>query len=163
MVFQWWSSVNWHNWNTLEDHWSHEYTGMPLEPHWLMLAPSGVPVLICIGTHWKTTGKPLEDHWKYTGYQQFFLQWHSSVHWGLSSRHTGLPLEDHWLRVRVNTLRSRQNGRNFPDDNSKCIFLNENDLTEVWSLGSNEQYSSNGSDNGLAPFRRQAIIWTNAG
>ena len=25
---------------------SHTYTGMPLEPHWLMLAPSGVPVAI---------------------------------------------------------------------------------------------------------------------
>ena len=31
---------------TLDDHWSHKYTGMPLEPHWLMLAPSGVPVAI---------------------------------------------------------------------------------------------------------------------
>ena len=31
---------------TLEDHWSHKCTGMPLEPHWLMLAPSGVPVAI---------------------------------------------------------------------------------------------------------------------
>ena len=27
--------------------------------------------------------------------------------------------------------------------------------------GSNQQYSSIGSDNGLAPARRQAIIWTN--
>ena len=31
---------------TLEDHWSLVYTGMPLEPHWLMLAPSGVPLAI---------------------------------------------------------------------------------------------------------------------
>ena len=46
VVFQWQSSVNLHNWNTLEDHWSHRYTEMPLEPHWLMLAPSGVPVAI---------------------------------------------------------------------------------------------------------------------
>ena len=46
VVFQWRSSVNLHNWNTLEDHWSHRYTGMPLEPHWLMLAPSGIPVAI---------------------------------------------------------------------------------------------------------------------
>ena len=30
----------------LEDHWSHKDTGMPLEPHWLVLAPSGVPVAI---------------------------------------------------------------------------------------------------------------------
>ena len=32
--------------STLEDHWDRAYTGMPLEPHWLMLAPSGVPVAI---------------------------------------------------------------------------------------------------------------------
>ena len=31
---------------TLEDHWSHKYTEMPLEPHWLMLAPTGVTVAI---------------------------------------------------------------------------------------------------------------------
>ena len=67
-MFQWWSSVNLHNWNTLEDHWIHKYTGMPLEPHWLMLTPSGVPVLICIvETHWNTTGRPLEDHLNHNG------------------------------------------------------------------------------------------------
>ena len=32
---------------------------------------------------------------------------------------------------------------------------------EICSLGSNWQYVSIGSDNGLAPSRRQAIIWTN--
>ena len=32
------------------------------------------------------------------------------------------------LRKWVNTLRPRQNGRHFPDDILKCIFLNEN----VW-------------------------------
>ena len=46
VLLQWRSSVNLHNRNTLEDHWSHKYTGMPLQPHWLMLAPSGVPVAI---------------------------------------------------------------------------------------------------------------------
>ena len=30
-------------------------------------------------------------------------------------------------------------------------------------LGSNWQYGSIGSDNGLAPNRRQAIIWTDVG
>ena len=89
--------------STLGYHWT-ENTGRPLEVHWdatgttladasTQWCPSGDPVLIyIIGTHWKTTVKPLEDHWKHTGNQQFFLQWHSSVHWGLSSRHTGLPL-----------------------------------------------------------------------
>ena len=32
---------------------------------------------------------------------------------------------------------------------------------EICSLGSNWQYVGIGSDNGLAPSRRQAIIWTN--
>ena len=58
-----------------------EHTGRPIEPqvHWDVTGttladastqwyPSGDPVLICIiGTHWKTTAKPLEDHWKHTG------------------------------------------------------------------------------------------------
>ena len=30
------------------------------------------------------------------------------------------------LTMQVNTLRSRQNGRHFPDDIFKCIFLNDN-------------------------------------
>ena len=34
---------------------------------------------------------------------------------------------------------------------------------EICSPGSNWQYSSIGSDNGLAPTRRQTIIWTNDG
>ena len=36
-------------------------------------------------------------------------------------------------------------------------------FTEVGSQGSNWQYSIIGLDNGLAPTRRQAIIWTNDG
>ena len=69
---------------TLGNHWT-DHTGRPLEPqvHWL----------ICIiGTHWKTTGRPLEAHWL----PAIFLQWHSGVHWGLSSRLTELPLDCHW-------------------------------------------------------------------
>ena len=33
-----------------------------------------------------------------------------------------------WHPANINTLRSRQNGRRYPDDILKCIFLNEN----VW-------------------------------
>ena len=68
-----------------------------------------------------------------------------------------------------NTLRPRQNGSHFPDDIFKWIFLNEN----VWisiniSLkfvprGPINNNSNIGSGNGLAPTRRQAIIWTNDG
>ena len=44
------------------------------------------------------------------------------------------------------------------DDNFQCISLNEN----ICSLGYSWPYGSIGSDNGLAPNKRQAIIWTNA-
>ena len=46
VVSKWQSSVNLHNWTILKGHWSHKYTAMPLEPHWLMLAPSGIQVAI---------------------------------------------------------------------------------------------------------------------
>ena len=44
----------------------------------------------------------------------------------------------------------------------KCLNSDWN-FIEVCSLWSNWQYSSIGSDIGLAPSRRQAIIWTNVG
>ena len=59
-------------------------------------------------------------------------------------------------------------GRRFVDDIFKCIFAYENYILIQMSLkcvprGSNEHYASIGSDNGLVPNRRQAIIWTNDG
>ena len=54
------------------------------------------------------------------------------------------------------------------DDIFKWIFYGENvwvsikNFTEVCSQESNWQWLSPGLDNGLAPNRRQAIIWTNA-
>ena len=68
----------------------------------------------------------------------------------------------------VSTLRPRQNSRHFPDDIFKCILLNENcifikNVIEICSQGSNLQYPSIASDNGLLLVRRQAIIWINDG
>ena len=61
---------------TLKNHWCHMYTGMPLEQHWLMLAPSGVQWRSSVNLHnWNT----LEDHW--------------------SHKYTGMPLEPHWLML----------------------------------------------------------------
>ena len=37
----------------------------------------------------------------------------------------------------------------------------DSNFTEVYSQGSNQQYSSIGSDNAVAPTWRQAVIWTN--
>ena len=73
--------------------------------------------------------------------------------------------------IRFNTLRPRQNGRHVADNIFKCIFLNENIWIPINISSLNfvphglidSQYGSIGSDNGLAPTRRQAIIWTNDG
>ena len=65
-------------------------------------------------------------------------------------------------------IEAETNGRHFADDIFKCIFLKEN----VWipikiSLKFAPQGPINNIPalvhNGLAPSRRQAIIWTNAG
>ena len=52
------------NCNTLDDHWSHQYIGMPLELHWLMLAPVVFQWPFNINLHDLNT---LEDHWKHIG------------------------------------------------------------------------------------------------
>ena len=72
------------------------------------------------------------------------------------------------VNIDLNTLRPRQNGHHFADDIFKCIFLNENVLIAIkislkFVPKGPEQYSSICSDNGLAPSRRQAIIWINDG
>ena len=70
---------------------------------------------------------------------------------------------------RVNTLRPRPNGCYFADDIFKCFSLIENlwffyyNFTEICFLGSDWQYGSIGSDNGLASNTHQAIILTNDG
>ena len=73
------------------------------------------------------------------------------------------------MEVQLNTLRLRQNGRHYAHDMFKCIFLYENAWIPIWiSLkfvpkGPINNIFSTGSDNGLAPTRRKAIIWTNDG
>ena len=73
-----------------------------------------------------------------------------------------------WIVLGINTLRPTQNSRHFADNTFKCIFFNDNlnfewNFTEICSLWFDWQYDSIGSDNGLAPNRRQAITWTNVG
>ena len=67
----------------------------------------------------------------------------------------------------LNSSSSGQNGRHFADDIFKCYtwmksFIFRFEIHWVCSQGSNWQYSNIGPDDGLAPARRQAIIWTNA-
>ena len=82
----------------------------------------------------------------------------------------------------VNTLGPRENGRHSADDIFKCILLNENvwitiknslkfvskrpiinipALVQIMTWRRQGDKPLSGSDNDLAPSRRQAIIWTN--
>ena len=65
----------------------------------------------------------------------------------------------------INILWLRQNGRHFADM-FKCIFSYEDCCilteTSLEFMPKGPVKASIGSDNGLAPNRRQAIIWTNA-
>ena len=68
----------------------------------------------------------------------------------------------------INSSPTGQNGPHLRDDILKCIFVNEKfciliniSLNVVHKVQSNN-ISAFGSDNGLTPTRRQAIIWTKA-
>ena len=73
VVFQWQSRAHHlHNWNIMErplepqEHW--DANGTTLADATAQWCYSGNPVLICIsGTHWKTTGRPLQYHRDATG------------------------------------------------------------------------------------------------
>ena len=67
---------------------------------------------------------------------------------------------DSWHTKRLlNTLRPRQNGRNFPDDIFKCIFLNEN----VWiSINILLKFVPKGSISNI-PALVQIMAWRRLG
>ena len=73
------------------------------------------------------------------------------------------------LSNQINQYPPGQNVRLLADDIYRCIIVNEKFCILIkislkfFSLGPNWQQPSTGLDNGLAPNRRQAIIWTNVG
>ena len=84
-------------------------------------------------------------------YWLFTKRWHNTAppRWVLT----------HWSRHKMATISQTRNlKRNFLE----CFNFHWY-FTEIYSQGSNWQYISIGWDNGLAPNRRQAIIWTNGG
>ena len=96
------------------------------------------------------------DWWK-------FLKWKvglslprymmTSCHWNLFQVTGPGPLA-HWGRDKMATISHFQ----IYFIEWKCLNCYKN-FIEIYSQGCNWQYSSIGSDNGLAPNRRQAIIW----
>ena len=91
-----------------------------------------------------------------------------SGHWGMGCHCFMYICMRLWLMniVCFNTLRPRQDGCRFPDNIFNAFSymkMFEFPLIFHWSLSPRLQLtiSSIGSDNGLAPTRRQAIIWTN--
>ena len=80
--------------------------------------------------------------------------YHKSV---LRSLHT--PLCEQEYRCFLNTLRPRQNGRHFPDDIFKCIFLNENALM---SFKNSLKFVPKGRINNI-PVMVQMMAWRRPG
>ena len=68
-------------------------------------------------------------------------------------RNYHIGAETRWQRFRIQHFQMHFLER-------KCLNFHWY-FTEVYSQGSNWQYTSIGSDNGLVPTRQQAIIWTN--
>ena len=65
----------------------------------------------------------------------------------------------------LNTLRPGKNGRHFTGHFQvhfleHKLWISKQNFAEICSVWPNRHYGSIGSDNGLAPNRRQAIIWT---
>ena len=68
---------------------------------------------------WRTLSRPL--CWYPINYMQLIWKWCTC----------GCPIIKWVAVIRLNTLRPRQNGRHFPDDIFKGIFLNENVLMSI--------------------------------
>ena len=78
---------------------------------------------------------------------------HGSVMTGKRFSHWWSPVDS------LNTLRPRQNGRRFPDDIFKCIFLNEN----VWiSIKISLKFVPKGPINNI-PALVQIMAWRRSG
>ena len=97
-------------------------------------------------------GKSLKSPWisflEKCGNHLYMLWWSSkkAKGWG-------------WHPSNVNTLRPRQNGRHFPDDILKCIFLNEN----VWiSIKISQKFDPKGPINN-SPALIQIMAWRRPG
>ena len=99
--------------------------------------------------------------WLYTTFTHrvAILQWSACSRVTMQRRLSlAEPIHVHAYIILINTLRPRQNGRQFPRDIFKWKYIDlDYDFTEVCSQGSHEQYSSIDSDNGLPPAMRQAL------
>ena len=92
-------------------------------------------VLLDIET-WPSSISPLNDHcWHWVGFEQWRIQCRLLEYMTYLGVLHLMPRwrETHWHALNmnrsvdvINTLRPRQNGRHFPDDICKCIFVNEN-------------------------------------
>ena len=79
---------------------------------------------------------------------------------GLQGLTSPLLISTHWGRDKIDAILPTTFSNAFSWMKMYWFRLN---FIELYSQGSNQQYSSIGSDNGLAPTRQQAIIWTSEG
>ena len=101
-------------------HW--DATGTTLVDASTQWCPSGDPVLICIiGTHWKTTGKPLEDHWKHTGISPVAFQCT-----------LGCEFQAHWIATR----------RPLAQGKGMCLSVQLAEIMSKWRLSALSKLST---------------------
>ena len=109
---------------------------------------------------WLTRYRPREVRNSIYRYRKIHIDYRSKFLYRFIS-----PISIIYGNTSLNTLRLRQNGRHFADKIFTCICFDETiwifDLRFDLNLFLRAKCYSIGSDNVLAPNRRQAIIWTN--
>ena len=105
---------------------------------------------------------PLTDLLEYSGLSAAAVRLSRCIKWFVRGEpprkiHQGPLLSTHWGRDKMAAIFQMTFSNIF-----SWMKMHELRLRFNWSL-SNWQYSSIGSDNGFAPARRQAIVWTNDG
>ena len=105
-------------------------------------------------TNMATVGKP---HFKMNSQGGKYKLFNSILQW--VNKGSGNGLVPYCVKPLVNTLRPRQNGRYFPDDRFKCIFLNQN----VWiPIKVSLEFVPEGSINNI-PALVQMMAWHRQG
>ena len=110
----------------------------------------------------------LRSHWQISIGSGYGLAW-QTISWTSDNLiHSSMHDIEYITRFHcVNSSSPGQNGRHFPDDIFKCVFMNEKFciLIQISLKFVTKDPIKNipayiGSDNGLGQIRQQAIIWT---
>ena len=110
--------------------------------------------------------------WDTNSMSGLLTEWCHLANCGLVTPYGNIDLDQHWFSLwlvaewhqaitwgTVNTLRPRQNGRHFPDDIFKCIFLNQS----IWiSIAISLKFVPKGAINNISALV-QIMAWRRSG